>query len=118
MSKLEYTEYQSVVDLINKADQDNVYQELIGKETKTLDTINRVVKYYNDNDYKKKEFVNMSFYELVIRFGDIWGEIYSDFISMKSTNILNIFMKNDRPIYIGFLLIIISFFILFIYLSE
>jgi cell fate regulator YaaT (PSP1 superfamily) len=52
MSKLEYTEYQSVVDLINKADQDNVYQELIGKETKTLDTINRVVKYYNDNDYK------------------------------------------------------------------
>jgi hypothetical protein len=116
MSKLEYTEYKSVVELINQSDQDKVYQELMGKETKTLDTINKVIKYYNDNDYKNKEFVNMSFWELVIRFGDIWGEMYNDLL--KNKNILEIFMKNDRPIYIGILLIIISIFILFIVLSE
>jgi hypothetical protein len=132
--KLEYTEYQSVLNLLNESSgssepingmQDNVYQELMKKEGKTLDTINKVIKYYKDNDYKNKEFVTMNFWEVLIRFNDIWMEMWdeisitglkgniSDTISFGS-----ILMKNDRPIYIGILIIIISIFMWFIILSD
>ena len=118
--KLEYSEYQSVIDILKKSDQNNVYQDLMKKEEKTLDSINKVVKYYKDNDYKNKEFLNMSFWELTIRFGEIWPEIWNDIISSdpKYISFLNIFIKDDRPIYIGVLLIIISIFLLFIMIVD
>ena len=134
--KLEYTEYQSVLNLLNESSdtgdtkplyvmQDNVYQELMKKEGKTLDTINNVIKYYKDNDYKNKEFVTMNFWEVLIRFNDIWLEIWNDVTSTAITGNINdtisfgsIIMKNDRPIYIGILIIIISIFMWFVIISD
>jgi hypothetical protein len=118
--KLEYSEYQSVVDILGKSDQSNVYQDLMKKEEKTLDSVNKVIKYYKDNDYKSKEFLYMSFWELTIRFGEIWPELWSDITSSDPKNIsfFNIFMKDDRPIYIGILLIIISVFLLFMMIVD
>jgi hypothetical protein len=118
--KIQYSEYQSVVDLLNKSDQDSVYQDLMKKEDKTLDTINKVIKYYKDNDYKNKQFINMNFWEVILRFGDIWTEIYNDVSNTKKYDIslLSIFLKEDRPIYIGVVLIVISIFIMFIILSD
>jgi hypothetical protein len=118
--KIQYSEYQSVVDLLNKSDQDSVYQDLMKKEDKTLDTINKVIKYYKDNDYKNKQFINMNFWEVILRFGDIWTEIYNDISNTKKydVSLLSIFLKEDRPIYIGVVLIVISIFIMFIILSD
>jgi hypothetical protein len=137
--KLEYTEYQSVLNLLNESSdtsytsdkgntygmQDNVYQELMKKEGKTLDTINNVIKYYKDNDYKNKEFVTMNFWEVLIRFNDIWLEMWDDVTSTAITGNINdtisfgsIIMKNDRPIYIGILIIIISIFMWFVIISD
>lgn len=130
--KLEYTEYESVLNLLNESSggpsygmQDNVYQELMKKEDKTLDTINNVIKYYKDNDYKNKEFVTMSFWEALIRFYDVWYEIWNDISNTAIKGNVNdtfslgsIIMKSDRPIYIGILIIIISIFMWFVIISD
>jgi SNF2 family DNA or RNA helicase len=119
MSKpnIEYSDYESIIDILKNSTQDDVYQDLMGKEDKTLDTINNVIKYYKDVDYKKKQFINMSFSEIVIRFSEIYFEIFTD-LSEKKLSILSILMKNDRPMYIGILLIIISFLMFFIIISD
>lgn len=128
--KLEYMEYESVLNLLNETSnlygiEDNVYQELMKKESKTLDTINNVIKYYKDNDYKNKEFITMNFWEVLIRFNDIWLEIWNDISTTNISGNINdtisfgsILMKNDRPIYIGILVIIISMFMWFIIISD
>lgn len=131
--KLEYTEYQSVLNLLNESSNnepingmhDNVYQELMKKEGKTLDTINNVIKYYKDNDYKNKEFVTMNFWEALIRFYDIWYEIWIDISNNGLNGNINdiisfgtILLKNDRPIYLGILIIIISIFMWFVIISD
>lgn len=136
--KLEYTEYQSVLNLLNESSdtgkagkelinemQDNVYQELMKKEGKTLDTINNVIKYYKDNDYKNKEFVTMNFWEVLIRFYEIWYEIWNDISNTGINGNINdtisvgsILLKNDRPIYVGISIIIISIFMWFVIISD
>lgn len=117
---IQYSEYKSVVELLNKSNQDTVYQDLMKKEDKTLDTINKVIKYYKDNDYKNKEFINISFWEAVMRFGDVWTELYTDLSNTKNydMSIIRIIMKDDRPIYVGITIIIIALIMLFIMISD
>jgi hypothetical protein len=115
--KIQYSEYQSVVELLNKTDQDTVYQDLMQKEVKTLDTINKVIKFYKDNDYKSKQFIHLSFWEVIIRFGDVWSEMYADLSDPKKIN-YNVLFKGDRPIYIGISLVLLGFMLLFILLND
>ena len=52
---LEYSDYKSLVNTLEQSNHDNTYQELINKEDKVLDTVNRVIKNYRDEDVKEKD---------------------------------------------------------------
>jgi hypothetical protein len=119
-SKIEYGEYKSLLDIIESENQDNTYEELMKKEKYTLDTVNKVVKYYQDHDIKNKTFANMSFYEIIIRTSEVWTDIFNDIINWKSTkkNALEVVQKEDRLLYIGIFLIFVSLFIFFIVISD
>lgn len=118
--KIEYGEYKSLLEIVNNENQDNTYEELMKKEKTTLDTVNKVIKYYQDNDIKNKSFANMSFYEVVIRTSEVWTDIFNDIVTWKSTraNILDLIYKDDRMIYIGIFFIFVSLFIFFIVISD
>lgn len=118
--KIEYSEYKSMLSLIESENQDNTYEELMKKEKNTLDTVNKVIKYYQDNDIMNKTFSNMTFYEIVIRTSEVWTDIFNDIITWKSAkkNALEVFYKEDRMIYIGIFLIFVSFFLFFIVISD
>lgn len=120
-SQISYSEYKSILDIAQSPNQDNSYQELMKKEENTLNTVNNVIKYYQDRDIKSKQFVNLSFYEMAIRMTEIWTDIYSDILNWKDTknnNIMDVIFKEDRSIFIGIFLIITSFFLFFIIISD
>lgn len=115
---IEYSEYNSLVDILDKSEDDN-YTKLISKEKDVLNTINDVVKYYRDKDTKEYQFVNKPLIEIYLSFFNTFLDIFNDFINMdKNTNIINIFTKNDRMIYIGILIIVISLFLFYIKISK
>ena len=112
---MEYSDYDSVVNLLQKSDNGNAYQDLMIKEKDTLDKANNVIKYYNDRDYEKKQFINMSFYDTLMKTMDVFNDITSDIIKVQSiTDFKDVMTKKDRLIYIGVLIVILSLFIFFI----
>lgn len=116
-AKIEYGEYKQIVDILDRSNQDNVYQDLMNKEERTLDTINKVIKYYRDNDYRSKQFLHMNFMEMMIRFSEVWTEILNETTDHKMS-LFTIFLHGDRPIYLGVLLVLVGLFTFFIIISD
>lgn len=118
---IEYSEYKSLVDILEKSDNhENTYQEVMNKETNVLKTINNVVNYYRDVDIKERQFVNMNISYVVYRFFNIWGDIFKELVNTdpKKLSLLDVFTKDDRLIYIGVMLILISIFLYYIDISR
>lgn len=111
-----YGEYKDILDIVNRNNVEDSYQELMQKEGKVLDTVNNIVKYYRDEDIKNGEFINQGISTILIRLFDVWKEIIDDFTSEKKNkkSFIEIVSINDRPIYIGITLIIIALFLFFI----
>ena len=112
-------EYSKLVDLLNKSDDREIYEELMKKEDRVLDTINRVVNVSNEKEIKGKEFLNMSLNDIVHKF--FWNItlIFSELISSKTIqDVKKVLFKDDRKIYIGLLLVLITIFLFFIIISK
>ena len=107
---IEYSEYTSLLDVITQSNQDNGYQAIMSKENKALDTVNRTIKYYRDEDIKKKQFVNLTLMEATMSFLNSWINIIRDLINTTdASEIPHILTKEDRIFYVGIMLIIVSF---------
>jgi len=109
-----YGEYKEILDVVNRSNVEDSYQDLMQKEEKVLDTVNNVVKYYRDEDIKNGEFINQGISTIITRYFDVFKEILDDFTSNKKKSFIDIISKDDRPIYIGITLIIIALFLFFI----
>jgi ferritin len=115
----EYIEYTKLIDLLNKSDPTEIYEELIKKEDKVLDTINRVVNVSNEKDTKSKEFLNLSFNDIIHKFFWNISLIFSEITHIQTIqDIPKVLFKNDRKIYVGLLLVLLSIFIFFIVISS
>lgn len=113
---LNYSDYKSFVDTLDQSNHDNTYQELIGKEDKVLDTVNSVVKYYKDKDVKEKQFINLPVAYVVQRFFEVWSDIFYDLVNHK--HIMDIVTKDDRLIYIGAMMILLSIFLYYVEITR
>lgn len=111
---LDYSEYQSLLDILDKSELDNTYTDLIKKEESVLDTINAVVNNIQDKSYEKKQFIHISLYEL---YTFLFLEIPRIGIELGTAtsfkDLMIIIFKGYRIIYIGMLLVMISFFLFF-----
>lgn len=115
---LEYSDYKSLVNTLEQSNHDNTYQELINKEDKVLDTVNRVIKNYRDDDVKEKEFINHTISQVVYKFFNIWIEIFNDLLNSDGNDIFDIFTRDDRLVYIGIMFIFISIFLYYVEISK
>ena len=112
---LDYSEYKALVDILDKSEVDDTYKELMKKEDKVLDTVNAVVNHYREKRSDKKQFINMSIYEmynlLFLEIPLMMMEMYK----VKDINdIIEVLTKNSRLVYIGIILVILSIFLFFI----
>ncbi len=109
-----YSEYKDILDIANRTNVEDSYQDLMKKEDKILDTVNNVVKYYRDEDIKNGEFINQGIATVITRYFDVWKEILDDFTNKENKQFIDILSQDDRLIYIGITLIIIALFLFFI----
>lgn len=116
---LEYSEYKSLVDILNQSDVSNTYSDLMAKEEKVLDTVNHVVKNIRDDKEKHQQFIHLSLYEVFMLFFTEMPKIIQEVLHMKQYQQLSsIFTKNHRLMLIGILFICISIFFFFIDISK
>lgn len=116
---MEYGEYKEVMDVLQRTNVEDNYQDLMKKEDKVLETVNNVVKYYRDEDIKDGEFINQGVGQVIARFLDVWKEILNDYTNNMTTKTTKqILTEGDRLIYIGLSLIIVALFLFFIESSN
>ena len=111
-------EYSQLQELLKNSDPTSVYEELMKKESDVLKTINRVVNVSNEKEIKAKEFGNMSFNDLIHKLFWNLKLMSSEMYEARTVQDLHkIFLKDDRKMYSGIFLVVISIFIFFILIS-
>lgn len=110
---------------------------LNNEEKKILEQLNSFANKSKKEAIKQSAFYNLSLKDLIEKFMSTWNNIIIEFISVykkknieKNPNywwnnikylvssIIDIITKGDRLIYVGIMLIIISFFLYFILISS
>lgn len=116
---LDYAEYTSFLETLQKSDLENTYKDLISKEDKVLDTVNHVVNTLNERKIRDKSFTGMSLSEIYHLLFLELPQMVKDFENMKSLDDLPlILMKNNRPIYMGIIMVIMGIFLFLLYNSK
>lgn len=115
---LDYSEYKSFVETLEQSNHENTYEEVMRKEEKVLDTMNRVIRYHRDIDLKDKQFMNLPVAVAVQRFFMVLNDIFSELVNGKYDSLSGVFTKGDRLIYIGALLILLSIFIYYVEITR
>lgn len=116
---LDYSEYKALVDILDKSELDETYKELMKKEDKVLDTVNSVVNHYKERKQAKKQFINMSIYEIYNLFFLEWPLFIMDLYKVKKLDdFIVVVSKGNRLIYIGVMLVLISFILFFVENSK
>jgi hypothetical protein len=117
---IEYGEYKEILDIVQRTNVEDSYQDLMGKETKVLDTVNKVVKFHRDEDIKSGEFIYQDMTTTFTRFFDVWKEIIDDYtvVGNKNKSMIEIFTSGDRPIYVGISLMIVGLILFFVESSK
>lgn len=119
MKPIEYSEYKEVLDVLKRDDVESSYQDLMKHEEKTLDTVNNVIKYYRDAELADSQLINQSLHSIFMRFFEVWNQILEDMSKVKTPNdIIDVFLKSDRIIFIGIALILIALFLIFTQSSK
>lgn len=106
---ISYSEYTSLVDILEKSD-DQTYEELMKKEKNVLSTVNNVVNHIKSREAKSDQFVNHTLSDIVMNFFMIWPNILSDLSKSKTyPEVLDSLTKEHRVIYIGLSFIVCAF---------
>jgi hypothetical protein len=94
--------------------EQQVVSELIDERKKDISTLTKEENEQIIEKFEKSKLSNMSLNEFIKFLADSYLDIINDFLEIKSIDdIPNIFVKNDRLIAIGVLLLAISIFFIF-----
>ena len=99
-------------DLIDIRDDKQVI--LNNEERKILEELNSFSEKNRKEAVKKTVFYNLSLKQILDNFLLTWNDIINEILA----SIIEITTKGDRLIYVGIMLIIISFFIYFLLISS
>lgn len=112
------TEFMALEDfnkLLKSAKPEHLYEELVQKEDRLLQTLNRVVDYSNKKEMESKEFINMPVKDVAKGFMSSMLELFEDLVKVKTANqLITAMMKSDRIIYFGILVVIFSVILFFL----
>lgn len=114
-------EYEELMDIINRRGRngDEVYTNLMNKEERVLNTVDRVVNDARLQKIHRRSFLNMSLMEVASRTVDVVREIFHEmFVVESAREFTNAFTRIDRRPYLGVVLIIIAAIIMFVEAST
>jgi len=114
-------EYRKITSMLdnNNITMSDAYNELLQKEKNVLATVNRVVEHEQKKKFDGKVFYNMPLLTVIALFIGTWKTILIELTSLdfKSDyrSIPSIFIRKERKIYLGFMIIIVA---VFLYISD
>lgn len=114
MAPIEYSEYKSLVDILDASSNDNAstYEDLMQKERSVLDTVNHVVRHIKDNEVKNSLIFEKSLDQIAQKMFVMWPVIIKELGGVKNPeDVISIVTKNDRAVYIGITLVLVAFFL-------
>lgn len=103
-------DYQKLIDILNTANGETskgeVYQELMNTEKKVLKHASRIStqRFFQDNVADMVS--NIKIFQFIEMFTKTWYEIYVAFMNKNFS--LALFLKDDRKIYVGVMIILIA----------
>lgn len=114
-----FMDYKDFKTLLDKSNPDHLYEELMKKEERILQTVNRVVDYSNKKELEANEFINMPIKDATSNFMLGVISMINDLTKVKDgQHLIQVLMSTERVIYIGIILVIISMFLFFIQSSS
>jgi hypothetical protein len=115
-----YKEYKDFVNSVNDSSQkDDVYNELMQKETNVLNTINRVAETELSKKNNTNLFYNKSLIEIAALFANTWANIFTELINEDMyKQPMQVFWNGDRKIHVGLMIVLVSIFLFFIQISK
>lgn len=120
-------EYANVLKLVEEKDdvdsnKATIYQQLMEKEDKVLDVLNRMVKKDTTKSDKMLFFYNQSLIDITMKFSNNMVNIFEELFierQFKSFNELqHILLDGDRKIYLGILVVLVGIFLFFVDISN
>jgi hypothetical protein len=106
-------EYQKLLADLYSSNKDNLYQQLIEKETEVLKTINKAANADQRDNILAGHFVHMPVMAVIQRMYEVLNDIGRELPKTKDMqDIVKVVRKSDRIIYIGVTLVIIAMFLL------
>lgn len=113
---MDYNEFKTLLDSSRPT---HLYEELIKKEERVLDTINRVVDYSNKKELEAKQFLKMPVEQVSSRFMQTMLDLIQELTKARdSAAVLQAISKDDRIIFLGIFVIMISVFLFFVQNSN
>lgn len=114
-TETEFMDYKDFKNLLESAKPTHLYEELVQKEDRILQTVNRVVDYSNKKELESKEFLNMSVKDAAGGFMSSILSIFEELVKAQTySDVVPVFMKTDRIIYIGILIVLASVVVYFV----
>jgi hypothetical protein len=111
----EFMEYNDFNKLLQSSKPQHLYEELINKEDRLLQTLNRVVDYSNKKELESKEFLHTPVKDVGKGFMSSMLELFEGLFKVKTTEqLMALFIDADRIIYFGILIIMISVIMFFL----
>ena len=112
-----YREYSKLLDT-SRISKDDVYTELMKKETKLLDVMDRIAVTESNKTIKTSLFYNRPVIEIISTFVNTWRNIFNELVVEDGYKHLDaVFWNEDRKIYVGLMIVVVSFLLFFIEIS-
>jgi len=116
---MEYMEYDKLMDVLNYAPTNGMYEELMKREDNVLQTVNRVVDHSNQRQLESHEVVNMSLMQNVKNFGNTMYKMFDELFKAKNyDDVVHVFRNSERVIYMGVMIVVMSLFLYFATISS
>ena len=100
-------------------DPSDVYQDLMAREHRVLDTVDRVVNDAERNDGDRRGFLQLSLHEVGIRSIRVMRGLLDDLIEARSVrDVYTALMHPGRKVYIGVVLLLLALCVYFVDVTD
>ena len=118
LSSSAYLEYDKFSDMLDNTPPFHLYEELMAKEQKMLDTLNRFANVKEDNVSKTTSVKDSSVFELIRSIAKTNYEVFRDISNAESITGFQKSLSPDRLVHLGITIVAIAVFLVVAMMST
>ena len=112
-------EYSELLQLIERRDDEDRYTELMKKERRVLDTVDRVVNDAQAQKIRKSGLLYMSVPEVLTRTAETLHDVYLELFTVSNLReAWEVLSRPERRIYLGIVLVLVGLILGFVQMTS